>query len=107
VLYNFLAVDFKKYYATIFREELIRMPTIKPVSDLRSYNEVLRGVDIGNPVFLTKNGRGRYAILDMREYERTQATLKLLSELSKGEKSGRENGWLTADEVEDSLGVSD
>jgi hypothetical protein len=82
------------------------MPTIKPISDLRSYNEVLRGVDVGNPVFLTKNGRGRYAILDIREYEKTEAALKLFSELSKGEKSGRENGWLTADEAESSLRIS-
>ena len=35
------------------------MPNIKPVSDLRSYNEVLRDVAVGEPVFLTKNGRGR------------------------------------------------
>jgi len=83
------------------------MPNIKPVSDLRNYSEVLRGIDIGQPVFLTKNGRGKYAIVDMREYEKTQATLKLMSELAKGERSGREQGWLTPDEVEASLGVAD
>ena len=44
------------------------MPNIKPISDLRNYNEVLRDVAEGAPVFLTKNGRGRYAILDLREY---------------------------------------
>jgi prevent-host-death family protein len=81
------------------------MPTIKPVSDLRNYNEVLRSVDIGQPVFLTKNGRGRYAVLDMREYEKTQATIKLMSDLSKGEQSAREKGWRTADEVETGLGI--
>lgn len=81
------------------------MPNIKPVSDLRNYNEVLQDIDIGKPVFLTKNGRGRYAIVDMREYEKTQAILKLVAELSKGERSGREKGWLTADEVEAGLGV--
>ena len=43
------------------------MPAIKPVSDLRSYNEVLSDVHEGSPVFLTKNGRGRYAILDMKD----------------------------------------
>ena len=83
------------------------MPSIKPVSDLRNYNEVLQDIDIGRPVFLTKNGRGRYAILDMREYEKkTQATIKLMTELAKGEKSGREDGWLPADEVEKNLGLS-
>jgi prevent-host-death family protein len=82
------------------------MPNIKPVSDLRNYNEVLRTVGVGEPVFLTKNGRGRYAILDLREYEKTQAALKLMSELAKGEKSGREQGWLTPEEVEASLNIS-
>ena len=82
------------------------MPNIKPVSDLRNYNEVLQGVDIGQPVFLTKNGRGRYAVLDIREYEKTQSTIKLLTELSEGEKSVREKGWRTADEVEARLGIT-
>ena len=43
----------------------------------------------------------------MREYEKTQAMLKLWSELAKGEKSGRKNGWLTEDEVEAVLGIED
>ena len=76
------------------------MPNIKPVSDLRNYNEVLRSVAIGEPVFLTKNGRGRYALVDIADYEKTQATLKLMLELVKGEKAGHENGWLSIDEVE-------
>lgn len=59
------------------------MPNIKPVSDLRNYTEVLRGISVGEPVFLTKNGRGKYVILDMEEYEKQRATLKLLSELLK------------------------
>ena len=45
---------------------------------------------VGEPVFLTKNGRGRYAIVDMDEFEKTQATLKLLGELVKGEMSAKE-----------------
>ena len=76
------------------------MPNIKPISDLRNYNEVLQSVDIGQPVFLTKNGRGRYAVLDLREYEKIQATIMLLNELSKGEQSAREKGWRSADEME-------
>ena len=79
------------------------MPSISPVSDLRNYNEVLKNVGFGNPVFLTKNGRGRFAIIDITEYERTQATIKLLVELAKGEKSGREKGWLSAKDVEESF----
>lgn len=81
------------------------MPNIKPVSDLRNYNEVLRDVAVGQPVFLTKNGRGRYAIVDIAEYENMQAQLRLMNELVKGETSGREQGWLGIDEVERNLGL--
>ncbi len=82
------------------------MPNIKPVSDLRNYNEVLRDVAVGEPVFLTKNGRGRYAIVDMDEYEKTKAAVRLMGELSKGEKSAQEKGWTELAEVEKMLGVA-
>lgn len=81
------------------------MPNIKPISDLRNYSEVLHDVAVGSPVFLTKNGRGRYAILDLRDYEKTQATLKLMSELEKGHRSGEEEGWLSLEDVEKYLGI--
>ncbi len=76
------------------------MPNIKPISDLRNYNDVLHDVAVGAPVFLTKNGRGKYAILDIQDFEKTQATLQLMNELAKGRKSGEENGWLTLEDVE-------
>ena len=75
------------------------MPNIKPVSDLRNYTEVLKDISVGSPVFLTKNGRGRYAIVDIEEYEKTQATIRLMSELAKGEKSGHEQGWISEKDV--------
>jgi len=75
------------------------VPNIKPVSDLRNYNEVLRDVAEGEPVFLTKNGRGRYALVDIADYEEMQATIRLMSELAKGRKSGEEKGWLSIETV--------
>lgn len=75
------------------------MPNIKPISDLRNYSEVLHDVAVGEPVFLTKNGRGRYAIVDIKDYEKTQATLRLMRELEKGRRSGETEGWLTPEEV--------
>lgn len=75
------------------------MPNIKPISDLRNYSEVLHEVAVGEPVFLTKNGRGRYAILDIQDCERTQATLRLMNELARGRRSGETEGWLTTEEV--------
>ena len=75
------------------------MPNIKPISDLRNYSEVLHEVTVGTPVFLTKNGRGKYAILDIQDYEKTQATLQLISELNKGRKSGEKEGWVSSGEL--------
>ncbi len=75
------------------------MPNIKPISDLRNYSEVLHDVAVGAPVFLTKNGRGRYAIVDIQEYEQTQATIRLMNALAKGRQSGETEGWLTPEEM--------
>ena len=78
------------------------MPNILPVSDLRNYGEVLREVAVGQPVFLTRNGHGRYAVLDIeeyREYERLKAMNQLMSELDKGRLSGEQNGWISAEEA--------
>lgn len=76
------------------------MPNIKPVSDLRNYTEVLRDITVGEPVFLTKNGRGRYVIVDMEEYENQRAALKLLSALAKAEKTAEEKGWLSEEDAD-------
>ena len=81
------------------------MPNIKPISDLRNYSDVLRDVSIGAPVFLTENVKGRYVILDIQDYERTEATLYLMNELEKGRKSGEVDGWLSLNDVEKKLGV--
>lgn len=80
------------------------MPNIKPISDLRNYTTVLQDVAVGSPVYLTKNGRGCYAIVDISEqedYEKTKAALRLMCELEKGRKSGEENGWLSDEEVKE------
>jgi len=82
------------------------MPNIKPVSDLRNYTEVLRSCQFGEPVFLTKNGRGRYVLLDIQEYEKQQAVIKLLSKLSEAEdviKTGDE--WQSLDDLKQALEV--
>ena len=81
------------------------MPNIRPVSDLRNYAEVLKEITFDEPVFLTKNGRGRYAIVDIEEYEKTKAIIKLMGKLAEGEKSAKENGWLSNNDVRTALGV--
>ena len=81
------------------------MPNIKPISDLRNYTEVLKEVSANNPVYLTRNGRGEYAIVRIEELDRLKASVKLLTQLEEGEQSTREEGWLSADEVEAVLGL--
>ena len=81
------------------------MPNIKPISDLRNYTEVLNEVREDSPVYLTKNGRGEYAIVKLEELDKLKSTIRLLSKLEEGEQSAREKGWLSADEVEASLGL--
>jgi PHD/YefM family antitoxin component YafN of YafNO toxin-antitoxin module len=75
------------------------MPNIKPVSDLRNYAEVLRDIGAGSPVYLTRNGRGRYVIQDMDDYEKKEAAIKLMMELEKGRNSGEKEGWYTLEEI--------
>lgn len=71
------------------------MPNIRPVSDLRNYTDVLKDISIDSPVFLTKNGRGRYAIIDIDEYERTQAKIKIMSKLATQNKPQKKTAGLT------------
>lgn len=61
------------------------MAKIKPISDLRNYNTVLKDCTIEEPVFLTKNGRGKYVILDMDYYNKLNSEVKLLIKLAKAE----------------------
>ena len=75
------------------------MPNIKPISDLRNYTEVLRDVEVGSPVFLTKNGRGKYAIVDMHDYEKAQATIQLMNELEKGRRSAKTEKLYSPEEM--------
>ena len=78
------------------------MATILPVSDLRNYNTVLEHVSEGKPVYLTVNGRGRYIIRDIadeNEYERLKSLLLLMCELAEGKKSGKEQGYVSVEEI--------
>ena len=83
------------------------MKKIRPVSDLRNnFSEISKMVhETAEPVFLTKNGHGRYAVMDMHDYEKMQTTLELMNEIAKGRRSGEEQGWIDADEVESRLGI--
>ena len=57
---------------------------IKPVSELRNYPEILKEVKVGSPVYLTKNGTGRYVLIDIADYSNVEAAAKLSLELMRG-----------------------
>ena len=78
------------------------MANIKPVSDLRNYNAVLSDCSAGSPVYLTKNGRGKYVVVDVTEYEKMQAEIQLFNELAKAEQTDK---WHTLEELKKKLGV--
>lgn len=75
------------------------MPIIKPVSDLRNYPDVLKNVGEGSPVYLTKNGTGRYVLMDIQDYGRIESVLRLAHELQRGKKSGETQGWISQEEM--------
>jgi len=82
------------------------MPNIKPVSDLRNYTDVLSDCENGEPVFLTKNGRGKYVIMEIGEYEKQKCIIKLLSKLAEAESKIKEgNEWKTLEDAKKILGV--
>lgn len=79
------------------------MKNIKPILDLKDYNKVLDEIRVGEPLFITDNGKEKYVILDIEEYERINAAIKLIYELSKGESSI--SSLTDIDEVEKILGI--
>lgn len=85
------------------------MPNIKPISELRNYAAVLETVQVGKPLYLTKNGRGCYTVMNIdeqeemqekaREYDRMEAQLRLMCELTEGRRSGEEKGWISSEDM--------
>jgi len=86
------------------------MPSIKPISDLRNYTEILKEVDVKQRVYLTRNGHGAYTIMSMEEsdeLDRMRAMVRLLSDLRAAEKEADRDGWIEADELEKELEIYD
>lgn len=72
---------------------------IVPVSDLKNYSGILRSCDHGATVYLTKNGRSKYVVQSLEDYEKLQTSVKLLAELSKGVEACWKEGGLTVEEA--------
>ena len=100
VVYN-IGTDYKRRMVT-------GMPTIIPISDLKNYTSVVNQVSYGNRVYLTKNGHGNCALIDMSELDeldKDRALLKLMGKLGEAKISVKEEGTISADDLEKELGV--
>ncbi|MBQ6588796.1 MAG: prevent-host-death protein [Butyrivibrio sp.] len=86
------------------------MPAIMPISDLRNYTDVLKEVDASNRVYLTRNGRGAYAIMTVEEadeLDRLRAVHAVLSDLKKAEERSNLEGWVSDEEMQKEMGLED
>ncbi len=84
------------------------MPIIKPVSELKNYTSVVNEVSYGNRVYLTKNGHGQCALIDMKELDeldKNNALLQLMSKLNDAKESVQNEGTISADALEKELGL--
>lgn len=85
------------------------MPSIKPISDLRNYTDLLKTVTYGNRIYLTRNGKGEYVLLTMDELDDIESRLarfQLLLKLEQAKKRAGDEGWHDEAEVKDILGVA-
>ncbi len=62
------------------------MPTIKSSAELRnSYNDISNFCHTyGEPVFITKNGKGDLAVMSIEAYEQLMGRFELYSKLQEG-----------------------
>lgn len=84
------------------------MPAIRPISDMRKYMDILKEVDDRNRVYLTRNGRGAYAIMKIEEadeLDRLRRILLLLTDLRRTEEKANQEGWISSEELERELGI--
>ncbi|MBO0459890.1 type II toxin-antitoxin system prevent-host-death family antitoxin [Enterococcus hulanensis] len=74
---------------------------IKPVSELRNYTKLLAEVKPNEPVFLTKNGYGKYAVISIEEYERFKLGLECMEIM----RAAEETGYVENDEIMKKYGL--
>jgi prevent-host-death family protein len=77
---------------------VINLTIIKPISDLRNkFNEISEICHReGEPVYLTKNGKGDLVVMSLAAYEKKEAMLELYKKLSIAEQQSE----LGADTIE-------
>lgn len=80
------------------------MDILKPISNLRNYDDVLKYVSKETPVFLCVKGKKKFVIRDIatdEEYRQNKAMLRLMFELNEGRVRGETDGYVSSKDVRD------
>lgn len=78
------------------------MPNIEPISELRNYTSVVNEVKYDSRVYLTKNGHGQIAMVDIKELDEMEKELALCRfklKTAKGERPASDEGMFPADSM--------
>ncbi len=84
------------------------MPNIKPISELRNYTAVVDEVTYGNRVYLTRNGHGQCAMVDMKELDeldKYKELYQLMNKLKEAEESIVRDGTISSTDLRAELEV--
>lgn len=89
-------------------KEGVYMPNIKPISEMKNYTSIVNELSYGNRIYFTKNGHGSCALVDMKELDELdtlKAKLQLLTKLNEAKISIKDEGTISADDIEKELGL--
>jgi prevent-host-death family protein len=76
------------------------------ISSLTNYNRVLRKVDEGGEVILTRNGTSKYAVVSIDEWNYARAMLRFLMDMREVDEEMKADGTsYTEEELLASLGI--
>ena len=67
--------------------DIVSMPIIQPISDLRNnFSEISEKCHReGQPIFITKNGKGDLVVMSLAKYEQMEARLELYQKLGEAQ----------------------
>ena len=89
-------------------KEGVYMPNIKPISEMKNYTSIVNELSYGNRIYFTKNGHESCALIDMKELDELdnlKAKLQLLTKLNEAKISIKDEGTISADDIEKELGL--
>ena len=76
--------------------------TAVPITEFENYENVLKSVSNGFPVYLKENDRCVYTIRTMEDeenFQKAEAMIQLLCELNAGIRSGENEGWIPEEDM--------